>query len=293
MTRNREIDCLDLTECTHEPETPITSGTAIIGWRCRCGRKVPAAVVEANDPINPESIEEHHGWIVSRHEIDNPDGNVAVQMIGPKTMHVYIGDREDGVRLPLEIWNLFIQKAGIVHTPVKIYLVNWPSAKPVVARIIPPSAQDLLAGDALILPAEALDRGHHLSISVGTAGRPDFRTFVARPSFEQEAARDFEPPADALFKESDLQVGIDMAKDGSDETTITILTESKLRASVALERNKRAGARASLFDIMAAYLAADALEAVCEECGITIDDLKAGRCQVQGGRLVPLPKGEK
>jgi hypothetical protein len=40
MTRNYELDCRDLFECTHEPETPISEDGEIVGWLCRCGRQV-------------------------------------------------------------------------------------------------------------------------------------------------------------------------------------------------------------------------------------------------------------
>jgi hypothetical protein len=40
MIRNYEIDCRDLFECTHEPQTPISEDGEIVGWLCRCGRRV-------------------------------------------------------------------------------------------------------------------------------------------------------------------------------------------------------------------------------------------------------------
>ena len=46
MTRNYEIDCRDLVECQHEPETPICQDGEIIGWLCRCGRQVPLRASE-------------------------------------------------------------------------------------------------------------------------------------------------------------------------------------------------------------------------------------------------------
>jgi hypothetical protein len=41
MTRNREIDLRDLTECDHTPEVAVTGqdGT-ITHWLCRCGKPI-------------------------------------------------------------------------------------------------------------------------------------------------------------------------------------------------------------------------------------------------------------
>ncbi len=41
MTRNADLDCEDLFNCTHEPETPILGADGEIShWVCRCGQKV-------------------------------------------------------------------------------------------------------------------------------------------------------------------------------------------------------------------------------------------------------------
>lgn len=53
MTRNRELDCRDLSECNHAPETPITRDGAIVGWLCRCGRTVPGTGQEIDDALQP------------------------------------------------------------------------------------------------------------------------------------------------------------------------------------------------------------------------------------------------
>lgn len=40
MTRNRELDCEDLRECTHQPEVAIAIDSRdpeFVIWRCRCG----------------------------------------------------------------------------------------------------------------------------------------------------------------------------------------------------------------------------------------------------------------
>lgn len=39
MTRNYEIDCRDLIECDHTPETPVSDGGEITHYVCRCGQK--------------------------------------------------------------------------------------------------------------------------------------------------------------------------------------------------------------------------------------------------------------
>jgi len=48
MTKNYEIDCRDLFECAHEPEIPISDGSEIVEWRCRCGRKANTAMVNSD-----------------------------------------------------------------------------------------------------------------------------------------------------------------------------------------------------------------------------------------------------
>lgn len=44
MTRNREIDLLDLIECDHKPEVPVSEDGEILYWLCRCGRQVKAKI---------------------------------------------------------------------------------------------------------------------------------------------------------------------------------------------------------------------------------------------------------
>lgn len=41
MTKNRELDLQDLTECDHKPEIPICDedGMEILYWVCRCGKE--------------------------------------------------------------------------------------------------------------------------------------------------------------------------------------------------------------------------------------------------------------
>ncbi len=38
MTKNRELDCVDLFECEHELEIPVSVNGEIIYWRCVCGQ---------------------------------------------------------------------------------------------------------------------------------------------------------------------------------------------------------------------------------------------------------------
>lgn len=54
MTRNREIDCLDLFECDHSPETPISDEGEIVGWLCRCGKRVEPKPVSTEPKGEPQ-----------------------------------------------------------------------------------------------------------------------------------------------------------------------------------------------------------------------------------------------
>jgi hypothetical protein len=38
MTKNYEIDCRDIFECTHEPEIFISQDGELVAARCRCGK---------------------------------------------------------------------------------------------------------------------------------------------------------------------------------------------------------------------------------------------------------------
>lgn len=40
MTRNRDLDLLDLTECEHAPIIPVTEGGVIVYWLCDCGKRI-------------------------------------------------------------------------------------------------------------------------------------------------------------------------------------------------------------------------------------------------------------
>jgi hypothetical protein len=41
MTRNSDLYCRDIFECTHQPETPIIDEVTleILYWVCRCGKR--------------------------------------------------------------------------------------------------------------------------------------------------------------------------------------------------------------------------------------------------------------
>lgn len=55
MTRNREIDCLDLFYCQHDPEIPVCDEDGIVvEWRCRCGQVVPTTRKEDNRHVSDE-----------------------------------------------------------------------------------------------------------------------------------------------------------------------------------------------------------------------------------------------
>jgi hypothetical protein len=52
MTRNSELDLLDIVDCAHEPELPIAENGEIIGYACRCGRFQPIKNKNTNENPN-------------------------------------------------------------------------------------------------------------------------------------------------------------------------------------------------------------------------------------------------
>ena len=59
MTRNRELDCKDLFECDHQPETPISRKGEILYWVCRCGRRFKPPEVQALAPPGNQTSCDH------------------------------------------------------------------------------------------------------------------------------------------------------------------------------------------------------------------------------------------
>ena len=54
MTRNSELDLVDLRSCQHEAQTPVVDddGT-VLHWLCPCGRKVDPPDSEVEQERNP------------------------------------------------------------------------------------------------------------------------------------------------------------------------------------------------------------------------------------------------
>lgn len=46
MTRRSDMMLEDIFGCDHKPETPISEDGQVIGWLCRCGRRLTAKAPE-------------------------------------------------------------------------------------------------------------------------------------------------------------------------------------------------------------------------------------------------------